>query len=163
MAKLLHPAAELDDLVYHTMTHRPRVLLLSQVITCLSAVTLFLRPWLFFRALPHPSIGFEQLCILFVITNLVNSLTIVPGGLGLFEATMVGYASVAHLGDDKGAALALITRIADLTFLIIGGCLIFHYGLARMACRREPAFAPSDASPLRIPNSSTDDGDEVSE
>jgi len=130
------------------LTHRPRVLLLSQVVTCFSAVTIFIRPWIFFRALPHLDIGFDQLCALFVITNLVNSLTIIPGGLGLFEATMVGYASLTNLGDATGAALALISRIADLTLLIIGGCLIFYYGLARIARSHETHFESTDTASL---------------
>lgn len=159
--RLLTLAADLEDLIYQTLTNRPRVLLVSQAITCFSAITIFMRPWIFFRALPHFTIGFDQLCALFVITNLVNAFTIIPGGLGLFEATLVGYASLAQLGDDKGAALALISRIADLIFLIIGGCLIFHHGLEHIARSRDTAFVPADTSSPPMSAPPPHDGDEA--
>jgi uncharacterized protein (TIRG00374 family) len=158
IAKLLILAAELEELIHQTLTNHFRILLLSQVITCFSAVTIFFRPWLFFHALPHLAIGFDQLCALFVITNLVNSLTLIPGGLGLFEATMVGYASLAQWGDDKGAALALITRVADLTFILMGGCFIFYHGLAHMARRRDAALVPTDSFSLQMPEPPPDAG-----
>jgi len=150
LAELLNLAEELEDLIHITLTHRLRVLLIAQIITCLSAVTIFLRPWIFFRALPELHISFEQLCALFVITNLVNSLTIVPGGLGLFEATMAGYASLVNLGDDKGVAFALISRVADLTFVVIGMSLIFHRGLAHIARARNGTLTTADTVQLPV-------------
>lgn len=150
LAKLLNLAEELEDLIHSTLTHRLRVLLIAQAITCLSSVTIFLRPWIFFRALPELHVSFEQLCALFVITNLVNSLTIVPGGLGLFEATMAGYASLVNLGDDKGVAFALISRVADLTFVVIGVSLIFHRGLSHIARGRNEALTASDSVKLPV-------------
>lgn len=67
--------------------------------------------------------------IIFVLTNLVNALSLVPGSLGWFEATMAGYASTAGIGDEKGAAFAIVNRIAALTLLVLGGWLIVHSGL----------------------------------
>jgi uncharacterized membrane protein YbhN (UPF0104 family) len=71
----------------------------------------------------------------------VNAFSIIPGGLGLFEATMTGYASAVGLGDDKGAAFAIISRIADLTLLMLGSWLIVHYGLSKVVYgkRKSPA------------------------
>jgi uncharacterized protein (TIRG00374 family) len=146
LSRLLNLAEEIEERIHTTLTHRFRVLLLSQAITCLSAVTIFLRPWIFFRALPELPVGFEQLCALFVITNLVNALTIVPGGLGLFEGSMAGYASLVHLGDDKGMAFALICRIADLTFLVIGGILILLCGLEHFVRGRNGELTVSAGS-----------------
>lgn len=150
LGKLLNVAEELEDLIHMTLTHRFRVLLLAQAITCLSAVTIFLRPWIFFLALPELQASFEQLCALFVITNLVHAVTIVPGGLGLFEASLAGYASLVHLGDDKGVALALVSRIAELTFLVIGVSLILHRGLLHIARGRNKAFAALDSATLSV-------------
>jgi hypothetical protein len=55
---------------------------------------------------------------------------------------MTGYADAAGLGDDKGAAFAIVNRIADLTLLLIGGWLIVHYGLSRVARGLEEALDP---------------------
>ena len=78
------------------------------------------------------TLSFDQLCALFVLTNLVNLFTVVPGGLGWFETCMVGYASAVGLGDDKGVAFALVSRMADVILLTIGSCLILHYGLSHV-------------------------------
>lgn len=151
LVAMLRPmAAELEHRIYLALTRRVRVFLIAQAVTCLSAVSIFLRPWLFFLALPDGSISFHHLCALFVLTNLVNVLTVVPGSLGWFEATMAGYTSAAGLGDDRGAAFALLNRVADLTFLTLGIWLILHHGLGRMA-RGMAHLIPQD-TPATIPS-----------
>lgn len=133
MARLRAFAAEVEHLISLALTERVPVFLLAQSITGLSAVSIFIRPWIFFWFLSETRLSVDQLCALFVLTNLVNLLTVVPGGLGWFEATMAGYASATGLGDDKGVAFALVSRIADLTLLTIGCWLIVHAGLSHMA------------------------------
>lgn len=141
VTRLLPTVVDLEHHITQMLTQRPRVFLLAQALTCLSMISLFLRPWVFLYPLPGIALRFTHLCGLFVLTNLVNVLTVVPGALGWFEATMVGYTSAVGLGDDKGAAFALLTRVADLIFLIIGSWLILHHGLtgmARHATRQHP-------------------------
>jgi uncharacterized protein (TIRG00374 family) len=136
IVRLRNLVSDLGDLIYTVFINRAKAFMLAQAITCLSAVSIFLRPWIFFSALPHVDVGFDQFCIIFVLTQLVNMFTIIPGSLGLFEGTMTGYASASGLGDDKGAAFALINRISDLTLVIIGIWLIAHYGLTKVARSR---------------------------
>jgi uncharacterized protein (TIRG00374 family) len=143
-------AAEVEQLIAMALTERVSVFLLAQLITWLSAVSIFIRPWLFFWFLPGARLSVEQLCALFVLTNLVNLLTVVPGGLGWFEATMAGYASATGLGDDKGVAFALVSRIADLTLLTIGCWLIVHAGLSHMA-RGQAGDPPPSAERIQMP------------
>jgi glycosyltransferase 2 family protein len=133
MARLRTLAVELEALIHTAVANRLRIFSLAQAITCLSAVSVFIRPWIFFRALPSLVIGFDQLCVFFVLTTLVNALTLIPGALGVFEASMAGYADASGLGDDKGAAFAIVNRIADLTLVVIGCWLIAHYGLSKIA------------------------------
>jgi hypothetical protein len=133
IARVRAYAEELEERLHTVFADRPRVFCLAQAVTCLSAVSVFIRPWIFFRTLPNFGIGFDQLCILFVLTTLVNAFTLIPGALGLFEATMAGYADASGLGDDKGAAFAIVNRISDLTLVTLGCWLIAHYGLARIA------------------------------
>lgn len=147
MTRLRPLAAELEQHLSLVFTRQRRVLLLAQALTCLSMVSLFLRPWLFFHALAGPDARLTHLCGLFVLTNLVNALTVVPGALGWFEATMAGYTSAVGLGDDKGAAFALLTRLADLTFLILGSWLILHYGFTRVARATVRGSAPGHDTP----------------
>jgi uncharacterized protein (TIRG00374 family) len=131
---------DVDERIHATFTRRLHVFVLAQIIACFSTVSIFIRPWIFFHALPNTAIGFDQLCALFVLTNLVNALTVVPGSLGFFEATMAGYAHAAELGGDKGAAFALVNRVADLILLVIGCWLIVHSGLSKVARGREAAL-----------------------
>jgi uncharacterized protein (TIRG00374 family) len=145
MARLIALAHEVEERIRTTLVYRRRVLLLAQIITCFSAVSIFIRPWIFFRALPHVTIGFDQLCVFFVLTNLVNTFTIIPGALGLFEATMAGYAIAAGLGDAEGAAFALVSRLADLTLVTLGVWLIFHHGLTRIVRERKRSHTPTAA------------------
>ena len=144
MARVQVFAEELGDRISMALTAHVSIFLLAQSITCLSAVSLFLRPWLFFWFLPGTHLSFAQLCALFVLTNLVNLLTVVPGGLGWFEATMAGYASAVGLGDDKGVAFALVSRMADVTLLTVGSWLVLHYGLSHVARRQAGDRASKD-------------------
>jgi uncharacterized protein (TIRG00374 family) len=132
MARFQVFAEDLGHRISRVLTAHGSVFLLAQSIVCLSVITLFIRPWLFFWFLPGTRLGFDQLCALFVLTNLVNLLTVVPGGLGWFEATMAGYTSAVGLGDDKGVAFALVSRIADVTLLTLGSWLILRYGLSHV-------------------------------
>jgi uncharacterized protein (TIRG00374 family) len=124
-------AEEVENCIHTTVTKRLRLFILAQVVTCLSAVSIFIRPWIFFRFLPNFEIDFSQLCVLFVLMNLVNGLPLIPGALGLFEATMTGYASAAGLGDEKGAAFAVVSRSRPTP--VRRSWLIVHYGLAKSA------------------------------
>lgn len=133
MQRLRVMAVELETMIHAAVANRLRVFSMAQIITCFSAVSVFLRPWIFFRALPNLGITLDQLCIFFVLTTVVNALAFIPGALGMFEASMAGYAEATGLGDDKGAAFAIMNRIADLTLLLIGGWLIAHYGLSHVA------------------------------
>jgi uncharacterized protein (TIRG00374 family) len=132
MTQLRAFAAEVERLIAMALTERRSVFLLAQLVTWLSTVSLFIRPWIFFWFLPGARLRVEQLCALFVLTNLVNLLTVVPGGLGWFEATMAGYARATGLGDEKGVAFALVSRIADVTLLMLGCWLIVHAGLSSL-------------------------------
>jgi uncharacterized protein (TIRG00374 family) len=158
IVRLQASVEELGHRISLALTTHVFIFLLAQSITCLSAISLFIRPWLFFWFLPETHLSFDQLCALFVLTNLVNLLTVVPGGLGWFEATMVGYASAVGLGDDKGVAFALVSRMADVILLTVGSCLILHYGLSHVVRGQAEERVPTDAGQTHreVPESKTE-------
>lgn len=90
-------APDVEHLICLALTERVAVFLLAQSITWLSVVSIFIRPWLSFWFLQGVRLNIEQLCALFVRTNLVHLLPVVPGGLSWFEATMAGYISATGL------------------------------------------------------------------
>jgi uncharacterized protein (TIRG00374 family) len=155
MAQLQAFAAEVEQLIAMVLTERVAVVLLAQLMAWLSTVSLFIRPWLFFWFLPGARLSVEQLCALFVLTNLVNLLTVVPGGLGWFEATMAGYARATGLGDEKGVAFALVSRIADLTLLTLGCWLIVHAGLSYLV-RGQAGERQSSAERIQTPGKASE-------
>lgn len=141
-------AEEMEDLIHAAITKRVRVFVLAQVVTLLSAASVFIRPMIFFRFIPGASVGFDHLCIIFLLVNLVNGLTPIPGGLGVHEGVMAGYTSEAGLGSQNGLALQLVGRIADVTLIVWGLWLIVHAGLAAVARQREAALTPEDEAGL---------------
>jgi uncharacterized protein (TIRG00374 family) len=147
MVRLQAFTEELGQHISLALTTHISIFFLAQSITCLSAISLFIRPWLFFWFLPETHLSFDQLCALFVLTNLLNLLSVVPGGLGWFEATMAGYASAVGLGEGKGVAFALVSRIADVILLTIGSCLILHYGLSHVVRGQTGERVATDAGP----------------
>ncbi|MBI4566561.1 MAG: flippase-like domain-containing protein [Planctomycetes bacterium] len=151
MARLRTLAEEMEGLIHAAFTRRVRVLLAAQGVTLLSAVSLFLRPWIFFLCL-REEVAFEHLCMIFVVTNLVSCLTIIPGALGLFEGAMAASCSAAGIGDARGVAFAIVNRLSDLTLVMIGCWWIVHTGLSKIARGKEPALSPEDKEGLPTPD-----------
>lgn len=127
-------AEELEHLIHAAFTKKWRTFLLAQAVTFVSAFAIATRPWVYFRFTPNPEIlSIGNVAMIYLITNLANSITILPGALGFFEGGMFGYFKAAELGEDRAAAFAILARIADVTFVVLGTWLIAHLGLSKMA------------------------------
>ena len=136
LARLRPKAEEMENLIHACFLHRWKRFLLAQAVVTLSAVSLFFRPWVYFIFDTHPelgTIGSEHLAAIYVVTNTVNTFSFTPGGLGFFEAGLVGYFSAAKLGADNAVAYALANRIFDVVYIILGVWLIAHTGLSSVA------------------------------
>jgi len=136
LARLRPKAEEMENLIHACFLHRWKRFLLAQAVVTLSAVSLFFRPWVYFIFDTHPelgTIGSEHLAAIYVVTNTVNTFSFTPGGLGVFEAGLVGYFSAAKLGADNAVAYALANRIFDVVYIILGVWLIAHTGLSSVA------------------------------
>ena len=78
-------------------------------------------------------VGSEHLSGIYWVFNIINGFSFTPGGLGLFEGGMLGYFSAVGLPKDVGVAYSIASRIADITFLMLGTWLIVSAGLGGMA------------------------------
>ncbi|MFN3483992.1 MAG: lysylphosphatidylglycerol synthase transmembrane domain-containing protein [Planctomycetota bacterium] len=134
LARVRRRAEEMEDLVRQAFLRRRRVFLVSQGVTLLSALSILMRPWIFFFfSRERMLLGIEYLCAIYLVTNIINSLPHTPGGLGVFEVGMVGVFSLMGIGKDNAAAFSLVTRAADLLLILLGTWLIVHYGLQSVA------------------------------
>lgn len=143
-------AVEVEDQIYESLVHRWRSFLLSLFVTFLSAVSIFIRPIIFDRFTGNPNpIGLQTICIIYIITNVVHFVQIIPGSIGVFEA--VSFAYFSNVGtnwtQETLGAYLVVNRLADLLLFVFGFVLLFHYGLVALARGKrkvelEPAAPP---------------------
>ena len=134
LARLRPKAEEMENLIHACFVHRWKRFLIAQAITMVSAVSNSLRPWFFLLfASDVGPVGSEHLSGIYWVFNIINGFSFTPGGLGLFEGGMLGYFSAVGLPKDVGVAYSIASRIADITFLMLGTWLIVSAGLGGMA------------------------------
>jgi uncharacterized protein (TIRG00374 family) len=135
LARLRTRAKEMEHLIHGAFTKRWKTFVAAQAVTMLSAVTIIIRPWIFFYFKDGMHTGIEDLCAIYVVTNLINVLPHTPGALGVMETFMVALFAITGMGKDQAAALSVVNRLSDLILLVLGGWLIFHYNMQAMAKR----------------------------
>ncbi len=134
LARLRSWCEDMERIIHALLTQRWRAALVSQVVVFLSAISILVRPYVFFAFAGHiPTLRLEDVCMIYVIVNFINTITIIPGSLGLLEGGVVGFFAARGLGDHNGAALMIMNRAADVFFVSLGIWLIAHYGLTSVA------------------------------
>jgi uncharacterized protein (TIRG00374 family) len=134
MAKLRHNAREMEHIMHACFVHRWQRFVLAQAVTMLSALSNFMRPWLFLVFDHHVgAIGSEHLSGIYFVTNTINLFAFTPGGIGLFESGVLGYFAAAGLGKETGGAYAIVNRLNDVVFIMFGLWWIVHTGLSGVA------------------------------
>ncbi len=136
LARLRTRAEEMEHLIHQAFTRRWKTFLAAQAVTAVSALSILIRPLLFFGfARERPPLHIEHLCAIFLITNVINTLPLTPGGLGVFEAGMVGFFAATGIGRENAAAFSLVGRTSDLCLILVGMWLIVHTGMQAIARR----------------------------
>jgi uncharacterized protein (TIRG00374 family) len=137
MARLRTRAEEMEHIAHRAFTQKKRVFVLAQAITLFSAMSILMRPWIYFYFSKHSlMVGTEDLCAIFIVTNLINMLPHTPGALGVMEMGMGGLFQLLRLGGEGDApAYQVVARLTDVVLILFGAWLIFHYNLQAMARR----------------------------
>ncbi|MBI3855752.1 MAG: flippase-like domain-containing protein, partial [Planctomycetes bacterium] len=137
LARLRTRAEEMEHLIHVAFTKRWKTFVVAQTLTTISALSVLVRPWLyFFFSARHEWVPFEKLSAIYIVTNLINMLPHTPGALGVMEGGMIGLFRILGLGVDSDAgAYQMVGRLADLVLIVFGSWLIFHYNLQAMARR----------------------------
>jgi uncharacterized protein (TIRG00374 family) len=136
LARLRTRAEEMEQLIHTAFTKRWKTFLVAQAITTFSALSVLVRPWLYFYFAHGEHVPFEKMSAIYIVVNLINMLPHTPGALGVMEGGMVGLFRILGLGDPSDAgAYQLVGRMADVVLILFGAWLIFHYNLQAMAKR----------------------------
>jgi uncharacterized protein (TIRG00374 family) len=137
LARLRTRAEEMEHLIHTAFTKRWKTFVVAQAITTLSALSVLVRPSLYFYfSARHQLVPFEKLSAIYIVVNLINMLPHTPGALGVMEGGIVGLFRLLDLGADADAgAYQMVGRMADVVLIIFGAWLIFHYNLQAMAKR----------------------------
>ena len=137
LARLRTRAEEMEHLIHVAFTKRWKTFVLAQAVTTLSAISVMIRPWVFFTlSARHEVLSFAKLSAIYITTNLINMLPHTPGALGVMEGGMGFLFSMLGVGvpGDAGA-YQMVGRTADIVLILFGAWLIFHYNLQAMARR----------------------------
>jgi uncharacterized protein (TIRG00374 family) len=137
LARLRTRAAEMEHLIHIAFTNRWKTFVLAQAVTTLSALSVLVRPWMFFFfSARHEVVSFAKLSAIYITTNLINMLPHTPGALGVMEGGMGVLFSMLGVGvpGDAGA-YQMVGRTADIVLILFGAWLIFHYNLQAVAKR----------------------------
>ena len=137
LARLRTRAEEMEHLIHIAFTKRWKTFVAAQAVTTLSALSVLVRPWVFFYfSHRHEAVPFEKLSAIYITTNLINMLPHTPGALGVMEGGMGLLFTMLGVGvpGDAGA-YQMVGRTADIVLIVFGAWLIFHYNLQAMARR----------------------------
>jgi uncharacterized protein (TIRG00374 family) len=153
LARLRSHAHEVEHIIQRSFTKGWRTFIASQAITLVSAISILIRPWLFFVFAQDQWLGMEQLCAIYLVTNLINMVPHTPGGLGIFEGGMLGLFALMKLGGDASEKLAagfsIMNRAADVVLILLGIVLIFVLNMrafARSVAKGEQKLRVEDAA-----------------
>jgi uncharacterized protein (TIRG00374 family) len=144
------------------LLHRPRTYAWSALALARAGASIAAL-WLVLDGLAPGVVGWREAAVVFAISNIVGAISLIPGGIGAYEASMLGLLVVAGLDPGIAAAAALVHRLADKGPATLLGFAAF--GLARrryslrgldalfgVATRRVNRPAPAVASPA-VPDS----------
>jgi len=122
LAGLRSATLELETLIRSLFRERPGTYFLAQLLSLSSPVAQFLRPTLYFWLLSRTGLvtrlpTFGELSVFFVLSQLLFMLPTTPGGVGVYEAGVVGL--FKYLGWDlaDGAAYGLLLRLDDVVYV----------------------------------------------
>lgn len=85
--------------------------------------------WLVLDGLAPGIVGWREAAVIFAISTIVGAVSLIPGGVGAYEASMFGLLVVAGLNPGIAAAVALLHRLVDRVPATLLGFVAF--GVAR--------------------------------
>lgn len=108
-----------------------------------STVTVF---WLIAGALSPGTLSWTQAAYVYALSNIAGALSLIPGGIGAYEASVAGLLVAAGMDPATAGAVALVQRVADkglATMLGIGTYMVarHHYPITGLGSLRAHAVS----------------------
>lgn len=149
LSRMLH---DIDRLQRDTVVllRRPSTWTLSviSVLDALIAITLF---WLVVHALAPGVVSWRAAAFVYAVSHVAGAVSLIPGGLGAYEASVAGLLVAAGADLDVAAAAAILHRCADKginTLTGIGAYVIarrrLHLGRLRGVLKRSAAATAAE-------------------
>ncbi|HEV7677701.1 MAG TPA: lysylphosphatidylglycerol synthase transmembrane domain-containing protein [Candidatus Dormibacteraeota bacterium] len=105
---------EVDQLHNDTiLLFRQRGTLTGTWISALQAACAITTLWLVAQAVAPGEISWEKAAVVFAISNVAGALSLIPGGIGAYEASVVGILVSFGMNPGVAAAVAVLQRLAD--------------------------------------------------
>ena len=100
--------------------------------------------WLIAGAISPGTLGWKQAAYVYALSNIAGALSLIPGGIGAYEASVAGLLVAAGMPAAAAGAVALVHRAADkglATLLGIGTYLVArrHYPITGLTSLRAQA------------------------
>lgn len=92
---------------------RNRVTLTGLWISALQSACIITALWLVAEALAPGQLNWAAAALVFAVSNVAGALSLIPGGIGAYEASVVGLLVGLGLNPGIAAAVALVQRLAD--------------------------------------------------
>jgi glycosyltransferase 2 family protein len=108
---LLHDVDELHNDMTLLLRHRDT--LLGAWISAAQAALVITALWLVAAALDPGALSWPGAALVFAVSNVAGALSLIPGGIGAYEASVVGLLVGLGVGPGVAAAVALVQRLAD--------------------------------------------------
>jgi len=108
---------------------RHRDTLIGTWISALQAALTVTAFWLVAEALAPGQLSWRDAAFVYAVSNLAGALSLIPGGIGAYEASVVGLLVGVGVNPGAAAAVALVQRVADKGLATALGFLA--YGVAR--------------------------------
>jgi uncharacterized protein (TIRG00374 family) len=129
LARVREAAADVEQVVRNLLVRHTLPFLVAQLLVFLSPLAQFVLPSIFFSFLGEPQPTLAQLSSVFVLVQLLFMFPTTPAGLGVYEGGLVGIFRLHGWAVPDGAAYAILVRLDDVLFSIVGAVLLARFGL----------------------------------
>jgi len=129
LARVREAAADVEQVVRSLLVRHRLPFLVSQGLIFLSPLAQFVLPSIFFRFVGEPQPTLAQLSSCFVLVQLLFMFPTTPAGLGVYEGGLVGIFRLHGWAIPDGFAYAILVRLDDVLFSIVGAAILTRFGL----------------------------------
>jgi len=139
--RFLHEVDELHNDTVVLMRHRST--LTGTWISAAQAAATITAFWLVAQALAPGALSWRDAAYVYAVSNLAGALSLIPGGIGAYEASVVGLLVSVGLAPGAAAAVAVVQRLTDKGLATVVGMLTYT------VARRRLGFSGLGTLPVR--------------